>query len=61
MPSMESQLNHGEFKSKSELQIKNGRSEAVQKKEATLEISQGLRNFTAPTKLVALDFSLYSF
>ena len=42
---------------------KIGRSVAVQKKEATLEISQGLRNFefATPAKLDALDFSLYSF
>ena len=47
MPRLESHLNHGEFKLKSELQIKNWkkRSSAGQK-QATLAISQGLRNFT---------------
>ena len=74
MSCLESQLNHGEFKSKSKLQIKIGVSEAVQKKKATLEISQGLCcefsqplqifqgcKFSQPTNLAILDFSLYYF
>ena len=48
---LESQLTHEEFKFKSELQIKNWRKRSsVEKKQATLAISQGLQNFAAPTK-----------
>ena len=48
MPRLESQLNHGEFKLKLELQIKNWKKRSsVEKKQATLAISQGLRIFAA--------------
>ena len=48
MPRLESQLNHKEFKLKSELQIKNlKKMSSAEKKQATLAISQGLRNFAA--------------
>ena len=43
MPRLESQLNHGKFKLKSELQIKNWKKRSsAEKKQATLAISQGL-------------------
>ena len=46
MPRLESQLNHKEFKLKSELQIENWKKKSnAEKKQATLEISKGLRNF----------------
>ena len=39
MPRLESQLNHGEFKLKSELQIKNWKKRSsAESKQATLEI-----------------------
>ena len=46
MPRLEGQLNHGEFKLKSELQIENWKKKSnAEKKQATLAISKGLRNF----------------
>ena len=46
MPRLESQLNHGEFKLKSELDIKNWKKRSsTKKKQETLAISQGLQNF----------------
>ena len=67
--------NHGEFKLKSELQIKIWKKRSSVEEEATLEISQGLQNFTGlrmrifasefsePLQNLAtlVDFSLYSF
>ena len=51
MPKLESRLNHGEFKLKSKLQTKNWKKRSkVEKKQATLEISHGLRNFTTLAK-----------
>ena len=53
MPRLKSQLNHGEFKLKSELQIKNWKKRSsAEKKQATLEILKPLRNFAfaAPIK-----------
>ena len=48
MPRIESQLNHEEFKLKSELQIKNWKKRSnAEKKHAALAISQGLRIFAA--------------
>ena len=45
IPSLESQLNHEEFKLKSELQIKSWKKiSSAKKKQATMEISQGLWN-----------------
>ena len=51
MPRLENQLNHREFKLKSELHIKNWKKRSsAKKKQATLAISQGLRNFTGVAK-----------
>ena len=44
MPRLVSQLNHGEFKLKSKLQIKNWKKRSgSEKKQSTLAILQGLR------------------
>ena len=46
MPRLENQLNHGEFKLKSELHIKNWKKRSsAEKKQVALAISQGLQNF----------------
>ena len=51
MPRLVSQLNHGEFKLKSELWIKNWKKiSSAEKKQATLAISQWLRNFATLQK-----------
>ena len=63
MPRLESQLNHGEFKLKSELHIKHWKKRSsVEKKQATLTISQGCE-FSQPTNLAApvVDLFLYFF
>ena len=50
-PRLENQLNHREFKLKLELHIKNlKKRSSAKKKQATLEISQGLQNFTGVEK-----------
>ena len=61
MPSLESHLDHGEFKLKSKLHIKNWKKRSsAAKKKATLAISQGLQNFAglrifiAPVKFAGL-------
>ena len=65
MPRLESQLNHREFKLKSELQIENWKKksnaekscERVAKFQKGCEISQSCENLDAPV----VDFFLYSF
>ena len=51
MPRLESHLNHREFKLKLELLIKNWKKRSsAEKKQATLAISKGLRNFATHAK-----------
>ena len=59
MPRLESHLNHREFKLKLEILIKNWKKRSsAEKKQATLAISQGLRNFTTHAKFrKAVNFS----
>ena len=50
MPRLVSQLNHEEFKLKSELHIKNWKKRSSAENQATLAILQGLQNFTTLVK-----------
>ena len=60
MPSLKSQLNHGKFKLKLELQIKNWKKRtSAEKKQATLAISQGLRNFARLRIFAGCDFGCF--
>ena len=62
MPRLEIQLNHGEFKLKLELQIKNGRREVVQRRsKQPWQFRKGCE-FSQPTNMAApVDFFFYSF